>query len=81
MGSESACEVGTTSQVCQGTGVILEFEEVPPRNQEIHLGSQGRQEVGPHAGRGRLAQLRPAGPHAGCGRLDWLLEAQVLLRG
>ena len=56
-GSESECEVGTTSQACQGTGVILEFEEVPPRNQEIHLGSQGRQEVGPHTGRRRLARL------------------------
>ena len=28
-------------QVCQGTGVILELEEVPPQDQETRLGSQG----------------------------------------
>ena len=37
----SEWEVRTTSQACQGTGVILEFEEVPPQDQETHLGSQG----------------------------------------
>ena len=71
--------VGTTFQVCQGTGVVLELQEVPPRDQETNLGSQGWQEASPHAGCGRLSCLRPAGPHTGCGRLNLLLEAQVPL--
>ena len=37
----SELEAGTTFQACQGTGVVLELEEVPPRDQETHLGSQG----------------------------------------
>ena len=37
----SELEVGTTCQACQGTGVILGLEEVPPRIQETHLGSRG----------------------------------------
>ena len=37
----SEWEDGTTFQACQGTGVVLELEEVPPRDQEAHLGSQG----------------------------------------
>ena len=37
----SEWEVGTTFQACQGIGVILELEEVPPRDQETRLGSQG----------------------------------------
>ena len=37
----SEWEVGTTCQACQGTGVILGLEEVPPRDQETRLGSQG----------------------------------------
>ena len=36
----SEWEVRTTFQACQGTGAILELEEVPPRDQETHLGSQ-----------------------------------------
>ena len=77
----SEWEVGTTFQVCQGTGVFLELEGVPPRDRETRLGSQGGQEASPHTGCGRLECLRPAGPYTGCGRLNLLLEAQVLLRG
>ena len=75
----SEWEIGTTCQVCQGTGVILGLEEVPPRDQETRLGSQGWQEASPHAECGRLSCLRPAGPHSGCGRLNLLLESQVPL--
>ena len=38
---ELRVEVRTTCQACQGTGVILGLEEVPPRAQETRLGSQG----------------------------------------
>ena len=37
----SEWEVRTTCQACQGTGVVLELEEVPPRDQDTRLGSQG----------------------------------------
>ena len=37
----SEWEVGTICQACQGTGVILGLEEVPPQAQETRLGSRG----------------------------------------
>ena len=72
-------EVKTTYQACQGTGVVQDLEEVPPRAQETRLGfsritggksSRGMREVRAASGGSSPASMTESGwaEHGGvCG--------------